>query len=284
MSRTITREVWGDDYGDGPFGYVNLAGHGSTVGVYFQERHPTCSPQVYFYGPNDCGYLDDSHPSIVFSNACSTAYPEVNNLGKRLLEQGAVSFVGSTRTAYGAGGWDDPSDGNCSTLDWLFSDKAARTDGSRSSVGWSHQQSLRDMYNLYNWDNSWWQFFEWNIYSNPDLWLNDRPSLLPNLDHYYRTGWDYPIVPRSAGGATGYLCTVTSTLPGNTANTYYNWTWENNGTYNAPRHKTILYLDNHWVAYSEPSLGSGSSTYHSNIQSTPVATGGRHTLYYYIDD
>ena len=284
MSRYITREVWGDDYGDGPFGYVNLAGHGSSVGVYYKERHSTCSAEVYFYGPHDCSHLDDSHPSIVFSNACSTAYPENNNLGKRLLEQGAVSFVGSTRAAFGAGGWDDPSDGNSSTLDWLFSDKAARTDGSRSSVGWAHQRALRDMYSLYNWDNSWWQFFEWNIYSNPDLWLNNRPGALPNLDYFYRTGWDYPIVPRSAGGATGWGCTVTSKLPGNTANTYYNWTWENNGTYNAPRHKTTLSIDNQWLAYSEPCLGAGASIYHSNVQSNPITTGGRHTLYYHIDE
>jgi hypothetical protein len=284
MSRYITRQVWGDDYGDGPFGYVNLAGHGSTAGVYFKERHDTCSPQAYFYGPNDCVYLDDSHPSIVFSNACSTAYPEVNNLGKRLLEQGAVSFVGSTRTAFGAHGWDDPSDGNCSTMDWLFSDKAARTNGSRSSVGWSHQHALRDMYNLYNWDNSWWQFFEWNIYSNPDLWLNDRPSALPNLDEVTPAGWNYPIVPRSAAGATDTWCPITATLPGNTTDTYYNWAWTNNGSYNAPRHRTTVYLDDQWIFYSEPALNAGSIFRHMNLDTTITASGGRHTLYYEIDN
>ncbi|MCK5231365.1 MAG: hypothetical protein KAR13_13920, partial [Desulfobulbaceae bacterium] len=284
MSRTITREVWGNAYGDGYFGYVNLAGHGSKYGVYFKERHSTCYPEVYFYGLDDCTYLDDDHPSIVFSNACSTAWPEENNLGKRLLKQGAISFVGSTRVAFGAGGWDDPSDGNCSTLDWLFSYYAARTNASRSSVGWSHQRALKQMYDDYNWDNSWWQFFEWNIYSNPDLWLRDRPSALPNLDYLYRTGWDYPIVPRSASGATDTWCPATTTLPGNTNNTYYNWTWENNGSINSPAAKTRIFVDDYWMGYSKMSLSAGSSMSYKNWDYGPTVKGGRHTLYYYIDE
>lgn len=282
LSRTITREVWGSST-EGPFGYVNLAGHGSHYGVYYKERHPTCSPEVFFYSPSDCAYLDDSHPSIVFSNACSTAWPEDNNLGRRLLERGAVSFVGSTRTAYGAYGWDEPSDGNCSTMDWLFSYWAARTNSSRSSVGWSHQQALRDMYNLYNWDTSWWQFFEWNIYSNPDLWLRDRPTNLPNLDYFYRTGWTYPIVPRSAAGATTTWCPVTTTLPGNTSNTYFNWTVENNGSYDAPVSKTYYYVDERFIGYRPVVIAAGASDYIINWDYGPTITGGRHSLYYEID-
>ncbi len=284
MSRTITREVWGNDYGDGYFGFVNLAGHGNAYGVYFKEYHPTCNGEAYFYGPQDCSYLNDNYPSIVFSCACSTAYPEATNLGKRLLERGAVSFVGSTRTAYGAHGWDDPSDGNSATFDYLFSHYAVSYTFSRSSVGWSHQRALKRMYDDYNWNNSWWQFFEWNIYSNPDLWLSDRPTTLPNLDYLYRTGWDYPIVPRSASGATSTWCPVTSTLPGNTSNTYYNWTWENNGAYNAPPAKTRIFVDDYWMGYSKPSLSAGSSIYYANWDHGPTVKGGRHTLYYFIDE
>ena len=280
LSRTITREVWGS----GHFGFVNLAGHGSHTGVFYKERHPTCTPELYFHA-NDRTYLNDNYPSIVFSNACSTAWPENNNLGKMLLEQGAVSFVGSTRVAFGAHGWDDPSDGNCSTLDYLFSHYAVSYTFGRSSVGWSLQHALRDMYDDYNWDDSWWQMFEWNLYSNPDLWLRDRPTALPNLTDTTPSGWDYPIVPRSASGCTDTWCPITHTLPGNTAVTYYNYAWTNNGTYYAPWHRTALYLDGQWVRSTRQGLSAGYDKIFTNTQSTGGLTvcGGRHTIYYEID-
>jgi len=286
MSRTITRQVWGNQYGDGPFGFVNLAGHGNGSGmVGFKQYHPTCTGDVYFYGAADCPYLDDSHPAIVFSNACSTGYPEnANNLGKKLLERGGVAVVAANRLAFGAGGWNDPSDGNSSTLDWLFTDFAARTDGSRSSVGWSHQRALQLMYSSYNWNNSWWQFFEWNIYSNPDLWLNNRPSALPNLEDITLSGWSYPVVPRSTDNATDTWCPVTATLTGNSSNTWFNWAWTNSGTYNAPRHRTTVYLDDGWRFYSVPTLAAGSNFKHQNLKTNLTITGGRHTVYYHVDD
>jgi hypothetical protein len=286
MSRYITRQVWGNDHGDGPFGYVNLAGHGGSSGIVaFKERHPTCSPEAYFYGAGDCPYLDDSHPAVVFSNACSTGWPEnANNLGKKLLEHGGVGVVASTRTAYGAHGWDDPSDGNCSTLDWLFTDYAARTDGSRSSVGWSLQTALATMYSAYNWNTSWWQFFEWNLYSNPDLWINNRPSSLPNLEEVTLSGWTYPIVPRNTDNATATWCPVTSTLTGNSSNTWFNWSWTNSGIYNAPRHRTTVYVDGDWHFYSQPTLGAGANARHYNVKTNLNITGGRHTVYYEVDE
>ncbi|MDL1955691.1 MAG: C25 family cysteine peptidase [Candidatus Desulfofervidus auxilii] len=278
LSRTITREVWGD----GHFGFVNLAGHGSHTGVYYKERHPTCTRELYFHA-NDRTYLNDNYPSIVFSCACSTAWPEDNNLGKMLLEQGAVSFVGSTRVAFGVHEWDDPSDGGCQTLDYLFAHYAVSYTFSRSSVGWSLQRALQDMYNDYNWDDSWWQMFEWNLYSNPDLWLRDRPSALPNLTYITPSGWDYPIVPRSTSGCTDTWCPVTDTLPGNTNDTYFNWAWINNGNHDAPNHRTVVYIDDRWIFYSEPSLSAGSIKRYENLQTSVNISGGRHTLYYNID-
>ncbi len=285
MSRTITRTVWGSTT-DGPFGYVNLAGHGSSSGgLYFKERHPTCTPEAYFYGAADCPYLDDSHPAIVYSNACSTGYPEnANNLGKKLLERGGVAVVASTRTAYGAGAWNEPSDGSGQTLDWLFTDYAARTDGARSSVGWSLQQALRQMYSTYGWNNSWWEMFEWTLYGNPDLWLNTRPSALPNTRDVTLAGWAYPVVPRNTDNATDAWCPLTSTLTGNSSNTWFNWAWTNNGSWDAPNHRTTVYLDDGWRFYSEPALAAGSNFQHKNLKTNLTITGGRHTVYYHIDD
>lgn len=283
LSRTITREVWGED--DGPFGFVNLSGHGSEFAVFFKERHDTCEPEAYFHA-DDCSYLDDTHPAIVFSNACSTAYPEDDNsLGRSLLNEGAVAFVGGTRGTTYAYAWQDPSDGWSQTLDWLFTHHAVSYNSTRYSVGESHQLGLMTMYFAYNWDNYWKHMFVWNIYGNPDLRLANRPASLPNLDYLYRYGWDYPIVPRSAGFATGSLCPLTGTLPGNTMDTYYNFTWENNGSIDAPQHRTRLYVDERLLFTSQPTLGAGSSIYHTNIQSASVTIqGGRHSLYYAIDE
>ncbi|MGB2853539.1 MAG: CARDB domain-containing protein, partial [Dehalococcoidia bacterium] len=136
---------------------------------------------------------------------------------------------------------------------------------------------------LYNWDTSWWQFFEWNIYSNPDLWLRDRPASLPNLTDTTPSGWSYPIVPRSAGDATDTWCPITTTLPGNTLGTYYNWSWTNDGSYNAPAHRTHLYLDGVYSWWSTIGLMNPGYEVKFINQGPNTVRGGRHTLYYDID-
>ncbi|MCK4518236.1 hypothetical protein KAT92_05630, partial [Candidatus Babeliales bacterium] len=256
------------------YGFVNWAGHGNDYGAYYAYGS--------FINSGDCSSLNDDYPAIIFSDACSTSYPENESLGRKMIKQGAVAFVGATRVAYGAHGWNDPSDGSSQSLDYWFTHHVTNRG---SSVGWSfHKVALRYMYLYYGWNNSWLQMFEWNLYSNPDLWMRDRPLALPNLDYLYRTGWSYPMVPRSAGGATGTWCPVTSTLPGNTSNTYYNWTWENNGLIDAPAAKTRIFVDDYWMGYSKPSLSAGSSIYHANWDYGPTVKGGRHSLYYYIDE
>jgi len=263
------------------YGFVNWLGHGSSTGAaYHCGDGLSC---INFIHRDDTTSLDDNYPAIVFSDSCSTAYPDVNSLGRNVMKQGGVAFVGSSRTAYGVHGWNDPSDGNCESLHYEFAIRAAGAYGTYT-VGKCFRNALYMMTHSWGWDTSWLQAFEWTLFGNPDMRaLASRPTALPNLDYLNRAGWDYPIVPRSAAGATSTWCPVTSTLPGNTSNTYYNWTWENNGTYNAPQHKTRLFVDENWLAYSQPSLGAGGSIYHTNSQSISVK-GGRHTLYYYIDE
>ncbi|MCK4887336.1 MAG: hypothetical protein KAS96_08100 [Planctomycetes bacterium] len=278
MTRDATRDVWGA----GHYGFVNLAGHGSSYGVYFQERHPTCYAQLYFHA-NDRSYLDPDYPSVVFSCACSTAWPEVQNLGKSLLERGSVGFVGATRLGFGTHGWDDPSDGSSQSLDWKFCDYAIDLGGGRSSVGWSHQHALQYMYNDHNWSNSWYQMFEWNLYSNPDLWIRERPTSLPNLTDITPTGWTYPIVPRSNGSATSTSCPLTSTLTGNTSSTYWNFAWTNNGVYKAPGNVTRLYLDDVYIRWASVSYTPVDYEVKFNNQGPSTVRGGRHTVYYELD-
>lgn len=276
---TLTHPNVVNRWSGGHYGAVCWSGHGNATSVAYDAEYNW----YHFIESGDSDALNDNYPSVIYSNACSTAYPEdSNNLGRQMLEHGGVAFVGSTQVMGYMSGWDDLNDGWGNTLAYLFSQKSRYAGG--SSIGYSHQQALRNMYTTYGWSNEWSSMFEYVLYGNPDLWVRDRPSALPNLDYFYRSGWTYPIVPRSAGSATGTWCPITSTLPGNTANTYYNWTWENNGTQNAPKHRTRIFLDGTWLAYSESSLSAGASQYHANIQYTGVITGGRHTLYYLIDE
>ena len=278
MTRSATRDVWGA----GHYGFVNLAGHGSHYGVYFQERHPTCYAQLYFHA-DDRSYLDPNYPSVVFSCACSTAWPEDNNLGKRLLQRGSIGFVGATRLGFGAGAWDDPSDGSSQTLDWRFCYNAINLNSGRSSVGWSHQSALQYMYNNHNWSNSWYQMFEWNLYSNPDLWIRERPTSLPNLTDVTPSGWTYPIVPRNTSGATSTSCPLTSTLTGNSNSTYWNFAWINNGVYKAPGNGLRLFLDGVYTWWGSVGWQNENTDVKINNQGPTTVRGGRHTVYYELD-
>ena len=276
---TLTHSNVVNRWSGGSYGAVCWSGHGSATSVSYDADHNWYT----LIHSDDSDDLNDNYPSVIYSNSCSTAYPEnSNNLGRQMLENGGVAFVGSVRVMGYMPYWDELSDGWGSTLAYLFSQKSRYAGG--SSIGWSHTRALRNMYTTYGWGNEWSSMFEYVLYGNPDLWIQDRPSALPNLDYLYRTGWDYPIVPRSAAGATSTWCPVTSTLPGNTADTYYNWTWENNGSVTSPSARTRIFVDEDWMGYSSLSLGAGGSTSHMNWNYGPTLTGGRHTIYYYIDE
>jgi serine protease AprX len=107
---------------------------------------------------------------------------------------------------------------------------------------------------------------------------------LPNLKYTTPTGWSYPIVPRNVGGATSTNCPITSTLPGNTSDAYYNWAWINDSAVGAVAHRTYIYMDGDFLFSSYYPLSAGSTRQHRNVQKPSyIATGGRHTLYYEID-
>ena len=261
------------------YGFVNWAGHGSSTRTAYACGH-TGYPCWTFIDRNDCPSLNDDYPAIIFACSCSNAYPENESIGRRMLKQGAVAFVGATRGAYGVHGWNDPSDGSSQSLDYWFT---YRVTNRNNSVGWALKWALRKMYTDYWWNNSWKEMFEWNLYSNPDLWMKDRPSALPNLTSTTPSGWSYPIVPRSTNNATNTWCPLSSTLPGNSNNTYYNWAWTNNGSYRAPGHLTRLYLDGVYVWWSTISgMDPGYEVKFIN-KGPNYVRGGRHTLYYYID-
>jgi len=108
---------------------------------------------------------------------------------------------------------------------------------------------------------------------------------LPNLKYTTPSGWSCPIVPRNVGGATTTWCPITSTLPGNTNNTYYNWAWINDSAVDAGYHRTWLYIDDDSLYNTYVPLNAGATRQLINvIGSSTVTTGGRHTVYYKIDE
>ena len=73
-----------------------------------------------FFEDSDVPFLDDDHPSIIFSCACNNAWPELDNLAKRLLEHGSAGTVASTRVSWYNEGWEDELSGANASLDYFF--------------------------------------------------------------------------------------------------------------------------------------------------------------------
>ncbi|MBN2456201.1 MAG: hypothetical protein JXB29_06675 [Sedimentisphaerales bacterium] len=262
------------------YSYVCWSGHGANSGSSVIYNAKTGNSLIYI-DDGDNTSLDENHPSVVYANSCSTSRPEnLNNLGRQLLRQGSVGYVGSTRTMAYWVGWNELSDGWGNTLAYWFSQKIH---SGSNTAGWSHQKALRKMYTDYSWDDEWSSMFEYVLYGNPDLWIKNRPTSLPNLTDTTPTGWDYTIVPRSLNNATLTWCPITATLPGNTNNTYYNWALINNGSNNSPIQFTGIYIDDYHLCDSPSAPPAGFQQKDINFKSSKTVTGGRHTMYYNID-
>ncbi|MCD4736111.1 MAG: hypothetical protein K8R53_08720, partial [Bacteroidales bacterium] len=267
-----------DEWSSSRYGFVNWLGHGSWLSAaYHCGDGLTCRDFIH---RDDCTSLSDDYPAIVFSDSCSTAYPDADSLGRNVMKHGGVSFVGASRVAYGFHGWDHPSDGNAMSFHYEY---ARRIAWNSYTVGTAFKYALWTMYNTHNWGTSWLQMFEWTLFGNPDMRALLSTPPLPNLDYFFRTGWDSPVVPRSTSGATSTSCSVTATLPGNTSNTYINWTWENTGTINSPAAQTRVFIDENYKLHSTWSLAAGASGMHTNYLLSSTITGGRHSLYYRLD-
>jgi len=82
-----------------------------------------------FISSFDTADLNDDKPSIVFSCSCSNSDPRnQNNLGKNLLGNGAVAFVGATYYAFYFFGWDDKNDGGMMSINYYFFDHMINSD------------------------------------------------------------------------------------------------------------------------------------------------------------
>jgi len=179
LLRSNVVSVWGS----GKFCFVNYAGHGS-----YRSSHILGLNAPAFIDMADCPLLNDQYPSIIFADACSNNETDYDSIGRAMLKQGGVGFLGATKVAYGAAEWDEPSDGSTQSLDYFFTSHVTSGD---FTMGQAHQQALRDMYTYGLWSNPKYETFEWGaILGNPDIGIRSEWALsvmLPDGPPRYAT-------------------------------------------------------------------------------------------------
>ena len=134
----LTREHVLDYWSEG-YGLVNWVSHGTTLDSirkwWNRDNNLNNVPDLNelgresFIASSDCFALNDEKPAIVFSCACSNGDPEdPDNLGKTLLENGAVAFIGATHPLYYTFGWNELNDGGSMTINYYFMDYLLTSD------------------------------------------------------------------------------------------------------------------------------------------------------------
>jgi Peptidase family C25/Propeptide_C25 len=165
----------------GKFAFVNWAGHGSPTSSHIYGLGAPAFITAY-----DCPDLNDDYPSIVFADACSNSDTHYTNIGKAMIKQGSIGFVGATNVALGCPGWRDVNDGSSQSMDYLFTTYVTSTDYTQ---GQAHQAALRYMYTHGLWGYNRYEMFQWGaLWGNPDLGMGFVPPLalrlqsdIPNL-------------------------------------------------------------------------------------------------------
>jgi len=167
MDYDLTYENVKTVWSEGSYGFVNWAGHGSPTACY--RMHPSSK----FVDTNTCNYLNDDYPAIIFADACSNSDTHYDNIGKMMLKQGAVGFLGATCVAFGCPAWEDPYDGSSQSLDYFFT--TCVTSGEYTQ-GQAQQWALLEMYTNGLWSYTNYEMFQWGaLWGNPDL------AMLPPL-------------------------------------------------------------------------------------------------------
>jgi len=170
MDYDITHANVVSEWSGNQYGVVTWCGHGS----------PTSAHRYYpnmpaFITLADCALLDDSYPSIVFADSCYTSYPLGVSLGREMLRQGAIGYVGATQVAGGRRGWETPADGSSQTLNYLFTGYV--TCGLYTQ-GEALHLALRETYLQGAWRWPRYEVLEWGaLYGNPDLGIGTLPAL-----------------------------------------------------------------------------------------------------------
>jgi hypothetical protein len=162
-----------DVWANGKFAVVNLSSHGMPTYVYTTAQGTIIEAILSDY---DCPELDDDYPAIMFADACSTSETDTKTcLGREMMKQGTVGYLGATKPSYGVGGWSHPSHGSGNSFDYYFT---TRITSGIDTLGGSHQWALRKMYTHGLWLDNRFETFEWStLFGNPCLGLCTDPVL-----------------------------------------------------------------------------------------------------------
>jgi hypothetical protein len=206
------------------YGILTWASHGNSFGSY-RRWWTTDSNQDYIPNSNEIRseyYLLSSDiatqphniSSIIFSCSCLNADPtDEDNLGKTLLKEGAVCFIGATKESIYFPGWLTEEDGGNMGITYQFFHNIII---SKQSCGDSLFNAL-----AYSWNHDTTPVFRnilvFNLYGDPSLSLVSYPSL-PIPSPPVLPAGETPILPNTL---TSYTTTVTfSHQP-----IYYLWDW-----------------------------------------------------------
>jgi hypothetical protein len=198
-------------WSSGQFAFVNWAGHGSPYGCYIKY-----STGEAFVSTSTCPSLNDDYPAIIFADACSNSDTDYPNLGREMIKQGGVGFLGATKVAFGMHGWDDPYDGSSQSLDYFFSNFVT---SAVFTQGEAHQRALRQMYINDLWYLLYYEMFEWGA-----LWGNPNLSMASYSSNYPPEIPQQPSGPAEGQTGTEYDYSSTTTDPEGD-NVFYLFSW-----------------------------------------------------------
>jgi hypothetical protein len=160
------------------YGVVNMVGHGSpwdTARKIWQRDDGNGIPDgsevnwITLFRYQDTLLLDDAHPSVVFSCACSNAYPsDENSLMISLMKNGACATVGATFLSNYVAGWQSEYYGGNNTMSYMFW-KYFLQDGHR--IGKSLRMADVWMKNNCDWLGNWNRanLYLFNLYGDPSM-------------------------------------------------------------------------------------------------------------------
>jgi hypothetical protein len=120
-----------------------------------------------FFSNLDVKDLGDSYPSIVFSCSCDNAWPEVDNLARRLLKQGSAGIVASTRISWYTIGWASWGGGNAS-IDYQFFYYMINNDEKVGKALFDSKIYYLNNYFWWGWESQE-NMFDFCLYGDPSL-------------------------------------------------------------------------------------------------------------------
>ena len=211
LSYNNVETVWSQ----GSFAFVDWAGHGSPTACF--EYYPSQA----FVDTNLCQYLNDDYPAIIFADACSNSDTSETNIGMKMLEQGAVGFLGATKVAYGYHGWDDPYDGAASSMDYFFTTCVTSTNYTQ---GQAQQWALAEMYTYGLWYYPKFETFEWGaLWGNPNLGMKYHPASVDINITSVNNGWNFVSLPFQIPDLTPTISLDLLTIKTNNGLNSYSW-------------------------------------------------------------